>query len=133
MNAVQALPAAEVWTPLQLLKDGHLEQLQYQPMLRAVRSQQALIDDAFAKLPAEALIGADHDAFSWAMSVHTSLLSVCPRPRLASPLEPESMLHRTLYTSEMHDDRRSCSPAHLAQQRRAAASASACSCRWRTC
>ena len=41
----QALPEA-VWTPLRLLEDGQLAQLQYQPMVRAVHSQQALIDDA---------------------------------------------------------------------------------------
>ena len=55
-----------------MLKDGQLNQLQYQPTLQAVHSQQALIDDAFAKLPADALAGANYDAFNWAMSVRFS-------------------------------------------------------------
>jgi hypothetical protein len=71
MSGLQALPE-DVWTPLRMLTDGNLDELQYQPMLQAVRSQQALIDDSFAKLPAEALAGADYDAFSWAMSVRST-------------------------------------------------------------
>ena len=68
LYGLQALPE-DVWTPLRMLTDGQMDELQYQPMLRAVRSQQALIDDAFTKLPAEALAEADYDAFTWAMSV----------------------------------------------------------------
>ena len=71
---MQALPA-DVWTPLQLLEDGNLAQLQYQPLMQAVHSQQAFIQDSVAQLSAHKLDGVSYEAVSWAMSVRTPQLN----------------------------------------------------------
>ena len=124
--ALQALPE-DVWTPLRLLEAGELSQLQYQPMIWAVHSQQALVDDAVATLPVKALSGASSEAIRWAMSVRTVLL--CPEPLLHVGLPCASL---ELQHLEEHGCR-SCSHVLSAQQRSQAGWASACWCPWLTC
>ena len=72
-SAVQALPE-HVWTPLRLLDEMKLKQLQYQPVIRAVHSQRAFIQDAVTQLSAHAVDGVSYEAVSWAMSVWTPQL-----------------------------------------------------------
>ena len=81
--SAQALPE-DVWSPLRLLEGGQLPQLQYQPVIRAVHAQQAFVDDAVERLPAEALRGVSAEAIRWAISVWASAAAHWTSVRLAA-------------------------------------------------